>query len=193
MVDNFPGPYEIEMFYTVGGLQHTQRLNCFVDGSPPPGTPIVNISLNQRDFTLINVDTAVLAWVALIENLFNDTVTFDNYNVWQYTPLTYIKTFIAANTIGLPGTHVNPSNLAHQMTMTHRTIEGGILRIVLLESISQENTRVPYASAPADVQAVMDYVTRPNSWILARDTSYAIANLNYSTGENEAIFKERYR
>ncbi|KKL58348.1 hypothetical protein LCGC14_2226270 [marine sediment metagenome] len=193
MVRNFPGPYEIEILYTVAGLEHSQKLNCFVDGAPLPGTPIASISLNRRDFTLININAAVLEWIALIKVLFNVAATFDSYTLWQYTPLSFTKVFIAANVLGILGTDASVSQQAHQLTMTHRTIEGGILRIVVLETTSTTLVRIPYTSAPPTGQAIMDYVITTDTWILGRDTSYAIAPLNYTGGENEAVFKVRYR
>jgi hypothetical protein len=32
-----------------------------------------------------------------------------------------------------------------------------------------------------------------DNWMLARDTSYPIAGMNYLHGQNERIFRKRYR
>lgn len=194
MADNFPGPYEVRMFYQVDGLAHTARYNCFASGSPVPGTDPATIDLVQQDAGLVNVMTALSDWVALLRPVYETSSSFDRAELWQYDVGTTNGTFIAAWNIGLAGTTVQPPIYAGQVTMTFRTLEGNIMKVVLLESTAASKAKVPYAvDTIAEWKAIADYVVDPSGWQLGRDTSFPIAYIQRSGGENEALFRRRYR
>lgn len=193
MAVNFPGPFEIEMTYTVGTLQHTQRINCDVQGSVSPGDPLSGITLETRDSVGLAVLTAVDEWADLIAARLNTGDTVDGFNFWEYAVGTFDRTFINAGTIAKAGTQAGASVESHQMTMTFRTLEGNSMKIIILESVETSKDRIPYASLGATTKAIMDYVAASDTWLLARDTSYPIASLNGVGGENEAVFKIHHR
>lgn len=193
MANNFPGPYEVEITYFVDGLNHTQRLNCNVDGNPDVGDLPGTIDVVARDLSLIALDTAVNDWILLIRELFPSDMAWVGYSLWKYADLTNDRTFITSGVNSTVGQTSPPETPAHQVTFTFRTVEGGTMRIVLLETSQSNQTRVPYALTSAPKQAIFDYVTDPTGWILARDTSYPIVALNYIGGQNEAVFRSRFR
>lgn len=193
MAENFPGPYQLDIHYTCSGRQHVAKYNCNTDGTPTAGDDLSTVYLVQRDAGLVSVVDALTAWVTLIKNQFHTSVTFDYAEFWSVAPLSSERTFIGSQTLGINGTSSTAVELAHQSTYTFRTVEGGILKIVMLEDSSTNQLRVPYASLGTNQKAIMDFVDSDDSWILARDTSYAIAKLNCTSGQNEAIFKSRYR
>ena len=67
------------------------------------------------------------------------------------------------------------------------------MRITLMEPTSPNELRFTYAASSALYQSFMDFVSGATSWMLARDTSYPIANLHVVGGQNEAVFKIRNR
>ena len=64
---NFPGEWEVEIKYTVDGMQHSQKLNCNVQGAPVIGDAANTITLDTRDGVGVLLDAAVTAWVDLIK------------------------------------------------------------------------------------------------------------------------------
>ena len=193
MASNFPGPYEVEMRYTCSGLQHTQRLNLDVSGTPTPGDAPATIDVKRRDLTTITLDVAVAAWVLLIRELFNTLTTIDDYTLWKYTPLTFDKVFITTASIGSTGNNALPINLSFQQIMTFRTLEGGVMKLNFMETAATSIARLPYAASGPFVTAIFDFINSAINWVLARDTSYPIAPIFSMGGENEALFKSRNR
>lgn len=193
MASNFPGPYEIEISYTVDGDQHKQRLNVDVSGTPAVGADPTTVDLLRRSGLTCTLDVAVTEWIDLLKVRFATTASFDAYILWSYTPLTTDRSYVTSGTIGTAGTAVAASTIAHQETYTFRTFEGGIMRLVMLESTATSLVRIPYASAVTSAKAIFDYVTASTNWVLARDTSYPISSLNLTGGQNEAVFRKRYR
>ncbi|AXH79573.1 MAG: hypothetical protein [Circular genetic element sp.] len=193
MPSNFPGPYEIEIKYTVSGIQHVQRLNCQASPAPSVGDAPFGITLIGRDLSAVNLETWVNNWVTQIDGFFHTSVTFDSYDLYQYAVGTFERVWITSGTIGVNGTSPTATQLARQDTFTFRTVEGNTMRVVLLETVFTQLTRTPYPAIVPGVSAMMDIITATATPVLARDTSYPIAPLNHTGGQNEATFKARYR
>lgn len=199
MVANFPGPDEVELLYAVnnavgGNIIHRQRLNMELDIDYTPGTAVSSMSVLRRGGTTLPLSTAIDAWVALLRPLYNTgDVNFIGANIWRYTPLSYERTFLNSYNVGLAGSGATATSLAHQDTITFKTLEGGEMRIVLLETILTTFgvDNFPFANAP--IQAIATFVTGTGNWILGRDTSYPIAVFNHLLGQNEKTFNQRYR
>jgi len=193
MASNFPGPYEVEIIYTAGGLEHRSRLNCDANGTPSPGDAATAIDLKTRGGGTVQLDTAVGALTDLFRVIYNDGDTFDSFNFWKYAAGTFDRTFITSASIGTSGQKVGAGNDNHANIYTFRTIEGGVMKIVLLDSTATEVIRQPAAGSGADNVAIFDFVVSTSNWILARDTSYPITANHLVGGENEALFKKRNR
>lgn len=193
MVTNFPGPYEVRLRYTTDGITHVTKLNCFVDGTPTPGTPSTSIDVVQRDASLLNIETALTEYLAPLRDFFPTTATYDYAELWSYPPASTDGTFITGWVVGLAGLNANPVSAASQQTLTYRTLEGNIYKQVLLEYSVGGNGQVTYASDSADWQEVVDYMLSDDSWVIGRDTSFPIAYIRRSAGQNEALFRRRFR
>jgi len=193
MAANFPGPYELEIFYTAGSLLHVQRLNCDTSVEAFPGDPLTTTLLNLRGGGTQAVDLAISTWIVLLAPMYNVANTFDSANLWKYTAGTFDRVFINAQTIGLPGLSATATNNNHQSTYTFRTLEGNNMKIVLLDDVRTSEIREPYGSLTGSPKALMDFVSGTTNFLLARDTSYPIASLNVVGGQNEALFKIRNR
>lgn len=199
MVDNFPGPYEVRLSYQTTSasinLEHTQRLNCDLTAVPTPGDDFTNINLLTRGGILTpDMAAAVEAWLALVAKRFFTTTVFGTVELWSYVPLTYDATFISAySPVITAGTSLVATNPTMQEVMTFRTMEGGIMRIQLMEGVVTTNERSPYPTLNADIDAIFDFVKGTSNWVLARDTSYPFAALNHLGGQNEKLFRQRHR
>ena len=191
---NFPGPGEIRLFYTVDTIQHVQRINCVPDDDYDVGEDSANILLVNRDTTTTPFETAVDEWIALLQPFYNMTdAAFVRAEFWTYPPLSTDGVFRSVYDIGEVGTVANETVPAAQYTITFRTAGGGGMRVVLLESILGTNLRTPVATIGGDVLALAVYVTALDSWVYARDNTYPVVALNGSGGQNEALWRRRYR
>lgn len=194
MADNFPGPYGLEVAYTVEGFQHKLLWNTNVDGDPAIGADPATIDLLTRGGGTVSMITAVPAMLQPMINQFNVSVDFGECILWKYVPLTEQRNFITSFNIGLSGLNGSPTNLAQQVTQTFRTAEGGVMRLVFLEASTVGNTREPLSTQTnPDIESFSDNVIAGTNFILARDTSYPISKLNLALGENERVWKKRYR
>lgn len=193
MVENFPGPYEVRFFYTVSGLQHELRLSLPLAQDPLPGTPFAAIVTEQKGGANGVLQADVDSLVALLRPFWPNTVTIDFAELWKYVPLTNQANFISGYTIGLTGTAAGTIVLSHQATFTWRSIEGGIMKMVLLETDLGGDAVVSYAASGARSIALFDYIAGAFSAFWARDTSYANAPLRRSNGQNEAVWRKRNR
>lgn len=194
MAQNFPGPYAVEIEYDVDDVSHKMTLNCDVTGSPAPGDIPSSISLVTRDGVGAQLDLAVNAFAALWMPNLNNANSTRAYTLWKYTPLSTERQFITTDTLTVSGGASGGTVLAHQSTLTFRTQEGNGMRIVILEDALTFNTRSPLASPDVtNYNALRDFIVSDSNWVLARDTSYPIAALNLTGGQNERVFKVRYR
>lgn len=193
MVANFPGPYEIRIFYTVNTLQHEMRLSLPLAQDPLPGTPFTAIVTQQKGGANGLLSADVDSLVTLLREFWPGTVTIDFAELWKYVPQTFQANFISGYVIGLAGVGVGTVVPSHQATFTWRTIEGGIMKMVLLETELGGDAVLAYASSGARSIALFDYIAGAFSAFWARDTSYANAALRRSNGQNEAVWRKRNR
>ena len=199
MVQNFPGPYEIRLTYvtTVSGvpLGHTARYNLDLTAAPNPGDDFTNINVKTRGgIATPDLATAMEDWLGLLKVRHGTATTFGVIELWSYTPLTFDAIFISAYSPTIvAGTSVDLVVVSGMETYTLRTTEGGILRLVGIETTVGTNLRIPYPTTTASVDAIFDFVKGLTNWILGRDTSYPFAALNFLGGQNEKTFRQRFR
>lgn len=200
MALNFPGPYEIRLYYTVVlssvALTHSQRLNLRVAGTPTPGTLFSDIDALRRDDSPFALDGEVDDWVALIDGLYHNgagATSFDYAELWKYEPESFDASFISTYDIAVPGASVTANNAAGQTIMTFRTLEGGVMKLSFMETniFYAARDTPPYSNTTAEaIRAACVAGTVP--W-MGRDGSYPFAAIALYPGQNEATFKRRYR
>lgn len=200
MALNFPGPYEFRIFYTVdtspgGALQHQMRLNFDIDNSPNKGDPFSAFSVKRRSGASATADSVIAALKSLMKPLWKATdMTIDFAEIWKYTAQTFDAEFWSTLSIGEAATGTGTTTVAGQAMYTFRTIEGGIMRVNVMEGQAAVSEPIVYADmSAADQNFVNHFTEAAGSWYLARDTSYPLAFLREFPGQNEAIFKARYR
>lgn len=203
MALNYPGPFEARIFYTTsvtpgGAIQHVMKLNFThpVGQTIAPGQSFGTIGVQIRSGIPVTLAAAVDGLVTVLQPLYSQTqATFDFAECWAYEPESFDATFISAYAIGLPGTNTSPNNVhaAGHDIWVFRTQEGGIMKLNLMENASGLALPQTYADLGGVTLAIADYFLSSNIWTLARDTSYPIALKGRFPGENEALFKRRYR
>jgi hypothetical protein len=118
--------------------------------------------------------------------------------LWRYLPNSFQKIFITQAGVDSPNGAINlanpPTALANQQTFTFRSAAGGIAKLVLLETTIGGNSTIPFPvpNAPA-INNLANWAVSADSHIVARDNGFLIVPLRLSQGENEAVWRKRYR
>jgi len=195
---SFDGPYEARIFYSVPGsgsiiLEHRMTFDLAVQGTPAPGTAPAEVILVNRDGSNTPFSTFIDAFLLAFKVKFNTAVTFSRAELWRAAEGSAIFTYITTYSFSVAGTSANPTNIAHQLTYTFRSTNGGIMRIQLMESVETSNASVSYAAAPAGDKTLMNYIVSSTNAIKARDNGNPYASNRMSGGQNEKLFRKRFR
>jgi hypothetical protein len=199
MALNFPGPYGIRIFYTTtptGFATRSRKMEFYVStvGTPSPGTSALSIDLTARGGATVNLDAEVDALVALLRPMWPAATDFTHYELWRYIPGSFDAIFITTEPIALSGTGAGSSSPAGQSIITLRTLEGGIAKVSLMESILGPGPQQGFPTGNAAVNALANFLSHPTQTVyLGRDTSYIVAAKGLFPGQNERLFKDRYR
>lgn len=194
---NYPGPYELRLFYTwtYGGLTYNSVFRHSLDMQTPadPGDPFEDWLCQSRTGDLPYLDVWTDALVALIKVFYHTSSNFGHAELWEFDPGTYNAHFLSTYTVGVAGTSATATKRASQMILTLRAQNGGSCRLTLGGVVLDVNVTDPYPFANTDANNLADFCVGPDSPLIARDGSYAFSPLNYMVGENERYFKKLYR
>lgn len=199
MAENLPGPYELEFElsgWSSPARTHLLRFSCAVLANPPAGTLPTAIDVQKTGGATAKLNIVANQIWEFIRLFYHTSVVSAGYQLWKYVPGTLAKDFIAAGTLTNPaGSSATAITAAHQVTLTFRSANGGIVKIVLLESIMTGDTRTVLVANPAGTapQRLASYVLSADNIVLARDDSYPIAALRDSRGQNERVWREIFR
>lgn len=195
MTLNFPGPYELRIFYSVDARDHVQKFNVDLTADPDVGTAFSSILAVTKGGGTENLAQVVSDYVGLAVNFLSDTdASFDYAELWKITPFSFDGVYRAAHVIAESGVNATATGPANQVTMTFRTQEGGSARMTLLDTVDTGWKNVSYSQLGAGTaKDLFDYLFSSNSVFLGRDTSYFDAPVKYLVGQNERLFKRVYR
>lgn len=195
---NYDGLYELRLYYTSqpAGFQeithrHTVDVNVF--GTPDPGVVFEDIIVKRASGAEVDLQVVTDEYVALLRPLFSTTQTITLAELWHIPEGTTNAQFIAAYSIAEAGTSGNDENPAYQGTLTFRSTGGGTMRLQYMEIPLASQLREPYPTGNAIVNNIFAYVVSSNSPFLARDNTRPFAAMNFSGGQNEALWRKRYR
>lgn len=196
---NYPGPYEVRIFYTVTTgfaiMSHSQRLNVRVDGTPAPGTPMADIDFLRRDNTPFAATSEIDAWVALMRARFatHASNVIQYAELWKYEPESFDASFVSTYDINLAANGGGTTLIGGQEIYTFRTEEGGIMKLNFMQSTQAEGAPIVYSGLSVNQKAIVDAVRNGTSPWLGRDTSYPFSFIKMYPGRNEALFKKIFR
>jgi hypothetical protein len=194
MAINYPGPLELRFFIVTDGLTHEHRLNADPFAEPDPGEDIADIDLKERGGLIVDADTAVDAWVVLLKATLATVSTITRVDLWKYAEGTFDATFITSKDLNVAGTVGPTYQPARQDTLTFRTFAGGTMRVTVNES-AMNKAFGKYAPSGGDaaIDGLLAFILSTDNWLLARDNAYPVAGISYLVGQNEKIFRQRYR
>lgn len=197
MAINYDGVYEVRIYYAVTVssvvLTHRHTVDVRLDAEPTPGDPFDTITVLNHNLSTGALDVAVDAYVSVMRPFFHTSVDFTLAELWKYPAEGYDAQFISVYELGVQGSNATTPTTAQQSTITLRTVFGGVMRCQLMETSQTGNNReaYPFGSTLATNMAahIMDSV-RP--WV-ARDNSRAVVPISSSLGQNERLFRKRFR
>lgn len=201
MAINYPGPYEVEIpyFTPVGAisLPHVIRVNCVTFGTPAAGTPVSSIQLQTRSGTPAGLQNCVDGLWNWLRQVLPNVVLSSTFQLNRYPVAgSFAKTFVAAGSLTNPnGASATAVQVAMQATYTFISGSGGKMRLQLMESVHGQKSLVPLvANAAGDTnEQIAAYVVSSAGWMLARDDAFPVAAKSLGQGENEKLFRQRYR
>lgn len=198
MAINYPGEFEIRINYTVlvGGItsNHQQRLNFDATTVGTIGQAFSNwFPIDQAGSDAVPLSTKLADYLDLMRDYYPSTFNIVNQELWKYTAGTFDATWQAAEGNTRVGTGTNPVSQDSEQIFTFRSDAGGIMRVHYMQGPLTRGAKQVLPLSDADLDALADaFLTTTNVW-KARDGGYPIAFIGLYPGENEALFKRRFR
>lgn len=195
MVLNYPGPYELRLHYTTATVEHVMAHSVALDAPVNLAETFDNITGGSFDGTTVALDDYVEAWLLVLAPFFHGAgASFNQVELWSYPPQSFDASFISSYVPVQQPASGNGTTFASQMTFTFRTREGGIFKQVLLENTDASADVDAYATASAAEQDLFDFfVNETISLAVGRDTSRPFMPIKVSKGQNERLFRKRFR
>lgn len=195
---NFDGEWELRIFYTTTpagftAMQHTLTIDVNVTSSPDIGDPFTSISATSRDTGETFLDTLVDGLVAILDGEYPATTSFARAELWFIAEGTTDAVWYSVYEIGVVGANPADETPAHQLTLTFRTSLGGVARLQLMESSNSGNGKTPYPYPAGVTKDLADFITNEANPFRGRDNGWILSSINESQGQNERLFRKRYR
>lgn len=179
-------PNSITIHYTSNGHGHSMVLPTGVVAGSAPGW-----TLPVRVGSPIDWRTAVDAFAELLADLLNTGSSIDYAELFTYEATDSPAEFLAAYVIERAGDSATAPYAYSQFVMPFKAVGGNSLRLTLLEGVIIPNARNPYATLPAAMAAVADFILSDDDWILTRGGTYPNVSLGMTSKVNDKL-RERY-
>lgn len=189
------GPYLFVAPYIVDGLPHELSWQCSAIGTPEGGTAPIDITLRTRNGTGRTLADAAAEFWTLAHLFIPADAYVGQYYLYRTEAGTDKRYFISSGELSEEpdgGIH----SPARQMTMTFRSANSGIARLVVLEVFNTTDTLTPLNAAAVSADPAVKlawFFVSPDSPVLATDASWLVAPLSIAYTQNEAIYQARYR
>lgn len=205
MTLNYPHPWQARIKYQVDGLTHIHQVYL----APYVGLWDIAPGQPASAYELDSVGTPDFdSWVNTYINGsplhsppfegFKRWLTADgsiiSVELWKYPPESNTGQFLTAVNMSEEGTESGSYDPASQIITTFRTQEGGIMRHVVMETTRPDNGQKSFSDLADWQQKFFTWqILDSGSPIIARDGSKPFAMSRLSRGQNEALFRKRYR
>jgi len=197
MANSRIGQYRME--FELAGFSSPARVHLVGLWVAPTATPTVGSLPTAINLQLLGGGSATLqavanAFLGVLKPMYAASVTMGAFTLWRMAT-EYQKDFVSAGTATTAAIGSGVVNVANQKTLTFRHANGGIGKVVLLESNQGVNTKTTMVinAAGTPVQKLAAYLMSTASPMIALDNSFPVAGLYDSGGENEKLFRKIYR
>jgi len=197
---NFDGLWELRIFYTTTPtgftpLEHRHTIDVAVqpDDGVSPGDPFSAFYVDARSGATFSLGDWTDDYVTGLKPFFHTSVDFSRAELWKIPEGTFDATFWSTYDLSTNGTSATASAPANQVTMTFRSATGGGARIQLMETSLNGDSKVSFPSSNTPANTLSSFAIDPDSPIKARDNGYLIGRINLAIGENEKLWRKRFR
>lgn len=156
------------------------------------GTPTAGVmpSFTTKDDGTVTMLDGMADYLAEFRKWFNDDTVIGLVEAYAVNPTTEERTFIWGYDAGLFGADGGANVQYGMCTLSFKTIAGGVLKLVFMESVKPVNTKV---FAPFTVDSVQEdmaaFITGDESFIIGRDNAYAFAAIAQTVKTSDALRK----
>jgi len=126
-------------------------------------------------------------------SFFHTSTEFIRFELWKYPVAGFDAQYIATANVTVVGLSAVATSPAHQMTLTFRSAAGGVMRLQFMETVYVLNNKNTFPTGITVIDALATYTIGSTSVIQARDDSRPVASLRASFGQNEKLFRKRFR
>ena len=190
MTLNFPGPYQLRIFYTVSlsslVLEHMQSLNIALSPDPTPGDdfstmqPVYPVGTTFTDLEDM-LDTYIADMAACLGSA---SASINRVELWKYDPGTFDASFVGAKAYSQAGTSGSAGQAAAQSIVTMRTTLGGVFKYVIMESVIIPAVTDPGVIALAALEAIIASIESGEYPFLGRDGGWPFSRIAHYPGQN---------
>ena len=153
MAVNFPGPYELRIFYTatISGevYNHTCRLSMLNVDYSGVGDDFDTIEVTARDASVQTLDVLTDNLIADVREFHSSEITYDRAELWEYEEGTFNAFFVSTYTVGVDGSAAASAVLDSQTILSFRTSAGGIAKLDLRHTSFPEAVTETYPTGSA--------------------------------------------
>lgn len=197
----YDGQFELRYFYAtvLSGLSLNHRFTIDVKinvlSAPEPGEPFSAWPTVLGSGAAGTLDTAANDLLDLLLPFWRPTTEFSRVELWRYFPEPSTDAdFMSVLELAEPGTAAAGTDVAAQQeTMTLRTLGGGIMRVQLMECVSTLTSKQNPPFSPAHFDALRTYLIGTAHPFVGRDDSRPLAAIAWGSGQNEKLFRKRFR
>lgn len=184
-------PYLIRVEYLVDGLFHKLDVGVDTVGEPPVGGDPDDIQIVAKSLAAeISLTEAANDVWGDLRPFLHTSVLANTFTFWKTNPFNGVLELLSAGPLASPnGVSSTAYVPAQQATWTFRCGGGTIKKVVLQEVSIPGNSRAP--QNPADPFTI--YSISSDSVLMSRGRGFPIQPLNLSVGQNEQIWRARYR
>lgn len=196
---NYDGQYELRISYNTlpageDPMDHTLTIDVAIVGTAIVGDAFVDITTVTKGGGNSDLESDTTALVDLLAAFFNPTTNFLRAELWRYdAEPSQNASFVSIMALGTVGTFSSPTQAAQQSTMTLRSAGGGVARVQMMEAVYADNLRDPYPFSRTPEINLVNYLIGGVCPFVARDNTYFVAGITFSTTQNERLYRKRFR
>lgn len=171
MPKNTLAPGYIRLLYTVtiNGIARPHIMNL---GVRPADWSAATATIYKRDNAAIDWSAGVNVLVGWLKPCWPNVANFVSATLYRQDTPSSEPQYQSEYSIAQAGTGGGSVTAGRQETFTYRTFDGGIYKMVLLETGAGEVVRESVLTPATPRADLKDYVIGTTSWIYARDNSH---------------------
>jgi len=188
--------YEARLYYDSNTFIHRANFWMVPDNwAEAPGLGPTEYDIVTKGGVIQSFRTSVDLLIPQIDGLFPATATFQYAELWRYAQNSQNAEYLTTADIDLPGTNAGAVVLAGEFIATARTDSGRVMRLQLEEGVFPVTTPISWnANAGGNVvEQLGDFWIGATMPFCDREGGFPIGLLRYAQGQNEQIFRKRYR